>query len=285
MGDNDPRGEHVRRVAATFDRAAEGYDSPAMRYFPFAADRLALKLRPAPGQKVLDVCAGTGVVSLALAQLVGPQGRVFAIDLSEAMLARLEEKKRKFGLEHIDIHVMDAARPEFRSGYFDHVVSSFGIFFMPDMAAALREWVRVLRPGGRLMFTAFAASAFEPYKAMFFERLKSYGVEPAQTMSPARQLYDPAECRRLAESAGLQDVQVETEQLGYHLRDPRDWWEIIRYTGLRNFVQGLAPEALAAFRAAHLAEVESKAGADGLWLDVAVHFVRGIRPGQSNSGI
>lgn len=284
MGDNDPR-EHVRRAAVVFDQVAEGYDSPALRYFSFAADRLALKLQPAPGQKVLDICAGTGVASLALAQLVGPRGRVFAIDLSEAMLARLEEKKRKFGLEHIDIHVMDASRPEFRSGYFDHVVSSFGIFFMPDMASALREWVRVLRPGGRLMFTAFAASAFEPCKTLFFERLKSYGVEPAPAMSPARQLYDPAECRRLAESAGLRDVQVETEQLGYHLRNPQDWWEIIWFTGLRNFVQGLAPDALAAFRAAHLAEVESKAGADGLWIDVAVHFVRGIRPGQPSSGI
>lgn len=284
MCDPDPR-EHVRRVTAVFDQVADGYDSPALRYFPLAADRLALKLRPTPGQKVLDVCAGTGVASLALAQLVGPSGRVFAIDLSEAMLARLEEKKRQFGLEHIDVHVMDASRPEFHSEYFDHVVSSFGIFFMPDMASALREWVRVLRPGGTLMFTAFAASAFEPCKTMFFERLKNYGVEPAQAMSPARQLYDPAECRRLAESAGLRDVQVESEQLGYRLRNPQDWWEIVWYTGLRNFVQGLAPDELAAFRAAHLAEVELKAGAEGLWIDAAVHFARGIRPGRKISGI
>ncbi len=73
MGDNDPR-EHVRRITAVFDQVAEGYDSPALRYFPFVADRLALKLRPAPGQKVLDICAGTGVVSHALAQQVGPSG-------------------------------------------------------------------------------------------------------------------------------------------------------------------------------------------------------------------
>ncbi len=119
----------------------------------------------------------------------------------------------------------------------------------------------------------------------FSELLKNYGVEPAQAMSPARQLYDQAECRRLAESAGLQDVQVESEQLGYHLRNPRDWWEIVWYTGLRNFVQGLAPDALASFRAAHLAEVESMAGADGLWIDAAVHFVRGIGPGRKISGI
>ena len=283
MGDTDPH-EHVRRVAAVFDRAAEGYDSPAMRFFPFAADRLTHKLHPAAGDKVLDVCAGTGAATLALAQAVGPQGRVFAIDLSEAMLAKLDEKRRKFGIEQIDVHVMDASRPEFRRDYFHHVVSAFGIFFMPDMAAALREWVRVLRPGGRLMFTAFTAGAFEPYKAMFFERLKSFGVDPGQAMSPAQKLYDPDECRRLAEAAGLQDVQVETEQLGYHLRNAQDWWEIVWFTGLRNFVQNLAPEALEAFRAAHLAEIDAQAGPDGIWLDVGVHFTRGNKAAGRNSG-
>ncbi len=60
---------------------------------------------------------------------------------------------------------------------------------------------------------------------------------------------------------------------------------IVRYTGLRNFMQGLAPDALAAFRVVHLVEVESKAVADGIWLDVAVHFVRGNRPARPNSGI
>jgi len=277
MGEVDPQ-EHVRRVTAVFDRVAEGYDGPALRYFPYAADRLVLRLHPKPGDKVLDVCAGTGAASLALAQVVGPRGRVFAIDLSEAMLARLDEKRRKFGIEQLDVHVMDAAKPEFRRDYFNHVVSSFGIFLMPDMTAALREWVRVLRPGGRLMFTAFTGSAFEPGKTLFFDRLKALGVDTAPAMSPARQLEDPDACRRLAEAAGLADVVVETEQLGYHLRKARDWWEIVWFTGLRNFVQNLPLDAVESFRRAHLAEVETLAGPDGIWLDVGVHFVRGTKP-------
>jgi ubiquinone/menaquinone biosynthesis C-methylase UbiE len=284
VGVTDPR-EHARRVAAVFDRVAEGYDSPAMRYFPLAADRLAVKLKPAPGHKVLDVCAGTGAVTLALAQMVGPRGRISAIDLSEAMLARLEEKRVKLGIENIDVYVMDAACPEFRSGCFDHVVSSFGIFFMPDMVSALREWVRVLRPGGQVLFTTFAASAFEPYLTMFFDRLQALGVPRPPADSPVRQLHDPEAGRRLAEAAGLTDVQVATEQLGHDLHRVLDWWEIVWYSGLRNYVQGLSPEALETFRSAHLAELESRAGPDGLRLDVPVHFVQGVKPSQDGSKI
>lgn len=274
----DPR-EHGRRVAAVFDLAAAGYDSPALRFFPFAADHLVRTLTPSPGDKLLDVAAGTGAVTLAAAQAVAPGGRVTAIDLAEQMLARLEEKIRKFGVDHVDIHVMDAMHLEFRREYFHHVACSFGLFFLPDMEAALKEWVRVLRAGGRLAFTSFAPGAFEPLKTLFLERMQGLGVVTETPIAAAtRRLADPAQCRLLLEQAGLTDIEVATKQLGFHLRNAQDWWEILWGSGYRGLLAGLPPAQLETFREAHLAEIGDRTTDQGVWLELPVNFVFARKP-------
>lgn len=273
----DPR-EHSRRVAAVFDLVAPGYDRAALRFFPFAADRLILELNPARGDKILDIATGTGVCALAAAQAVGPEGRVVAIDLAEAMLARLERKIRQFGLDRIDLHVMDGAQLEFRDDYFHHTVCSFGLFFLPDMSAGLKEWARVTRPGGRVMFSAFGSQAFEPMKGLLFDRLERYGVDPAAALAAAHRLHDPGQCRELLSGAGLADIAVTTGQLSYHLQDASEWWEIAWYTGLRGFLQRLSPGPLEELKDAHMAEVAALAADQGIWLNVPVHFASARKP-------
>ncbi|HHH89737.1 MAG TPA: methyltransferase domain-containing protein, partial [Aliiroseovarius sp.] len=140
--------QQVAETIALFDRVATGYDNPSLRYFPFCGDRIALHLQLRRGQKVLDVATGTGAALIAAAQMVGPQGRVQAIDLSENMLDRAEHNLRMNALNNADFHVMDARRLDFKSRYFDAVICSFGLVFLPDRAAALKEWQRVLKPGG-----------------------------------------------------------------------------------------------------------------------------------------
>lgn len=92
------------RLITLRNATAEGVDCEALRFTAFCADRLATQMNPAPGDKVLDVMAGTGVLVMAAAQAVGPNGRVTAIDLAESLLARLEAKISKFGLANIDVH-------------------------------------------------------------------------------------------------------------------------------------------------------------------------------------
>ena len=272
----DPSHEQVAQV---FNLAAGDYDRPALRFFPFCADRLVARLNPAPGEKILDVATGTGAVALGLAQAVGPTGRVTGIDLAEAMLAQLTRKIEKFGIVNVDLHVMDAAALDFRRDYFHHVTCSFGLFFLRDMAAALKDWVRVTRSGGSVTFTAFSVSAFEPMKRLLRERLQLEGVDTGSAVQAAsRQLADPDFCRTLLLNAGLTPVTVETEQLGYHLRNADDWWEIVRGSGFRGLVERIAPERRAVFRTAHLAELAPFMTDKGLWLDVGVIFASGIKP-------
>lgn len=267
-------------VIATFDLVASGYDDEALRFFVFSADRLLVYLNPAPDNKILDIAAGTGAVALAAAQAVGPSGRVAAVDLSQAMLARLDTKARALHLDNIDIHVMDAGALEFRHGYFDHVVCSFGLFFLPDMAAALRDWVRVLKPGGGLVFSAFGPEAFQPQMRLFFEALARHGIGPDGNapITAAQRLYDPAYCRSLLSDAGLTETVVHTEQLGYHLKDSRDWWMVVWNSALRGWVERLPNKARADFQSVHLADVDKLKTPDGLWLNVETHFVVGHKP-------
>jgi ubiquinone/menaquinone biosynthesis C-methylase UbiE len=270
----------VAHVAAVFNEAAAGYDSPVLRFFSFVADRLALRLNPAPGDKILDVATGTGVVALALAQAVGPSGRVVGIDIAEAMLERAHEKIRKFGVSNVDLHVMDAGRLEFRREYFHHVVCSFGLFFLPDMAAALKEWARVLRPGGRVLLTAFGPKAFQPMMDLLKDRLRAYGVESPQSDRPfaGKRLADPDVSRSLLEQAGFADVQVETEQLGYHLRNAEDWWEVVWNSGFRSQLRRLGEAELVRLRSEHGEEVGRLATDNGIWLDVETRFVSARKP-------
>ena len=269
---------HKQQLREVFDSIAPVYDSPATRFFPFCADRLVSYVRPRPGSKVLDVATGTGVVASAFAQAVAPGGRVMAIDFSADMLDRAAANMRKMALDNVDLHEMDAERLDFRAGYFHYVVCSYGLFFLPDMQGALREWVRVLRPGGKLVFTSFEISAFQPMLDDFAERLQVFGVELPEGPFGSRRIASAEHCRALLGEAGLADIDVQIVQLGYHLRDENDWWEVVSSTAMRALFEQLAAERRDAFRREHLDFVAEQKTEQGLWLDVQTRFASGVKP-------
>ena len=267
--------DNKEKITELFDSVANQYDNPAMRFFPYCGDRLITHLRPRPGSKLLDIATGTGAVALPAAQALLPGGRVQAIDLSQNMLDVAAANIKRVGLDNVDYHVMDAARLDFKSNYFDAVSCSFGIFFLADMVAALREWRRVLKPGGRILFTSFAASAFQPLAAVFRRDLQEFGVEIPD--SDWMRLSDPSECLDLMAQAGLQDAQLVEEQMGYHLNDSDAWWELVRSSGFRGYLSQIASQQRAAFQQQHLANIQQHMNDKGLWLDVAVMFVSAVR--------
>jgi ubiquinone/menaquinone biosynthesis C-methylase UbiE len=269
MNPSSDRDEQRRRTAALFDSVAAGYDAAPLRLFPFIADRLIARLNPAPGEKLLDVGAGTGAVALAAAQALAPGGRVTAIDISEGMLARLDAKVRKFGIDNLDIHVMDGMQPEFKRDYFHRVVCSFGLSFMPDPALALKEWKRVACPGGSVVFALPATGAFDPMGSDLAARLEGAGLF----------VMSEDEARRLFTQAGLTEVSVATESLGYHLKNSIEWWEVAWFSGLFPALHRVEPAQLEAIRRAHLAEAERHQTADGLWLKADYLLATGRKPG------
>ncbi|GMR07592.1 MAG: methyltransferase domain-containing protein [Gammaproteobacteria bacterium] len=276
------QGKHNKQkqqVQQLFDTIAGGYDNPSMRLFPFVADKLVSIARLAPGEKVLDVATGTGMVAIAAAQMVAPQGRVMAIDMSQQMLDKADINIKKLTSGNVDLFEMDADSLDFRSNYFHAVLCSFGIFFLPDMLAGLKEWVRVTREGGRVAFTSFGMQAFQPMAALFRERIQEFGVElPDQEKVAWYLMSDPDYCEELQTQAGLKEVEVTSRQMGYHMNNADDWWEVVWNSGMRDMVGRLSADDLSQFRKQHLADVSALVTDKGLWMDVETIFSKGIKP-------
>ncbi len=278
MNDLDPQA-YKQQIISVFDEVASGYDSPALRFFPFSADRVLSHLSPKPGSRILDAATGTGALAVALAQAVGPQGRVMGIDLSAAMLDRAAHNTAKMALNNIDLFEMDAEAPEFRSDYFDAVTCGFGLFFLPDMLAALKQWRRMTKPGGTVLFTSFTAEAFVPLAEHFFTALESFGLDfSGEQQLASQRLVEAETCRQLMEETGFEAVEQHTDQLGYHLRGPDDWWEVVWNSGLRGIVQRLSAGQQEEFQREHLAQLASLVTEEGLWMGVEVRVTLGRVP-------
>ncbi len=262
-------------ITSNFNLVASGYDNPAQRYFPMCADRMAEYLKPKPGNRILDIATGTGMVASAMAQAILPDGRVQGIDLSTGMLDKAFENLTKLGLNNVDLHEMDAEKLDFKSNYFDYISCGFGIFFLPDIHASLKEWLRVLKPTGRLMFTTFESSSFGSLMPTFIEQLAEFDVV---VDTSKERLSDMQTCETYLQQAGYSDVQIHSEQLGYHLKSEDDWWEIVMNSALRGFVTQLNAVQFAQFRAKHLKEISQLKTDKGIWLDINVIFSTGKKP-------
>jgi SAM-dependent methyltransferase len=110
---------------------------------------LVLKaLQPKPGERVLDIGVGPGLLAFHLGRTVGPEGRVSGIDLSEGMLALA--RKRCAALPWIDLQKADALNLPFADESFDAAVSTQVYEYVADIPAALKDLHRVMRRGGRI---------------------------------------------------------------------------------------------------------------------------------------
>src|SRR5437879_7921958 len=108
-----------------------------------------------PGMRVLDLASGVGDPALSIAAEVAPSGRVTATDLGPRMMSLAEELARKRGFTNIEFREASAESLLFRGESYDVLTCRFGVMFFPDLAKALRECFRVLKPGGRAAFVAW----------------------------------------------------------------------------------------------------------------------------------
>jgi SAM-dependent methyltransferase len=215
--------------------AAEVYERcfvPAI--FGQWAPRMTDAARVASGDRVLDVGCGTGVLAQTAADRVAAESQVTGLDRNEGMLAVARRLRPK-----IDWRQGDATALPFRDASYDVVMSQFALMYFPDRIAALKEMVRVLRPGGR-----FAIAVWGPY-----ERATSYvilteitqrrcGQAAADVLTAPFALGNQDTLRDLCHAAGLHgavvalrdgtmtyptiEVFVETEVKGSPLEDLLD---------------------------------------------------------------
>ncbi len=261
-----------RRIVANFNALAETYDIP--RFTQVCARRLVDLAALPPGAQVLDVATGTGWAALAAAQHVGPTGRVLGVDLAPELLERARQKVATTGLTHVEFRAGDAQRLDLGDQAFDVLLCASALFFVPDMLAALREWHRVLKPGGQVGFSGFGPTFGRPLRDLWDARLRQYGGS-LPTASPDHRLAEPETCRRLLHEAGFGQSEVQSEQLGYYFRTVEEYWEERWSSRSRRAILQLAPGQREQFQAEHLAEVRALATDQGIWRDLPINFARG----------
>jgi demethylmenaquinone methyltransferase/2-methoxy-6-polyprenyl-1,4-benzoquinol methylase len=160
------------KIAGMFDAIAGRYDflnhflsaGTDRRWRRQAVRSLALK----GSERVLDLCTGTADLAIALRTSQPGAARVVGVDFSAAMLAVGLDKVRRRGLvDRIQVLRADATRVPLPDGSIDAVTVAFGIRNVDDTAAACREMVRVLVPGGRLAILEFAVPTSRLFRAVY----------------------------------------------------------------------------------------------------------------------
>jgi len=177
-----------------------------MLFEPFADD-LAARLRVFDGMRVLEVACGTGIVTQRLLERLPADSRLVATDLSEPMLG--------FARAHADPDPRrvwkqaDVLALPFSNASFEAVVCQFGLMFVTDKVAALREMRRVLGAGGQLLFNTWAALAENDFSRVAHDRTMSFFAEdPPQFFEIPFSLHDGDQLLAMMRESGFAEPRV-----------------------------------------------------------------------------
>jgi SAM-dependent methyltransferase len=231
------------RATATYNAAADLFDDPRLSFWDRFGRRTVERLDLAPGSSVLDLCCGAGASALPAAERVGPFGKVLGVDLAENLIQRARVKASIRRLRNAEFRVGDLERLDLPAASFDAVLCVFGIFFLDDMAGALRRMWGWVRPGGRLAVTVWGRDTFQPAEGIFWEEVRAERPDLYMGYSPWDQVEDPVALRALFEESGIPGAVAEAEP-GFHpTPEPEDWWTVVMGSGYRGTVEELAPAA------------------------------------------
>jgi ubiquinone/menaquinone biosynthesis C-methylase UbiE len=154
----DPRLQRrVQRYG--WDKAGPYYEQFWARQIAPAQQKLLEMAALGPGESVLEVACGTGLVSFPAAEAVGPGGTVLGTDISEKMVESCRREAARRGFAHTRFERMEAEKIELPDAVFDAALCSLGLMYVPEPVRALEELHRVLRPGGRAVSAVWGARA------------------------------------------------------------------------------------------------------------------------------
>lgn len=152
----DPRLQRrVQRYG--WDRAVVAYEQGWRTQLEPAQSLMLDMVDPQPGERVLDVACGTGLVSFRAAEAVGAAGAVVGTDISERMVETARGIAAEHDVDNASFERADAEQMPFADATFDAAVCGLGLMYVPDPTKALSEMRRLLRPGGRAAAAVWGA--------------------------------------------------------------------------------------------------------------------------------
>ena len=226
--------------------AAQNYE----RYFvpaiaaPLAADLVDLAALQ-PGERVVDIACGTGVVTRLAADRIGGGGTVAGVDINLEMLSVARAAAPADAA--IDWYEARAEMVPLPDSAFDVALCQLGLQFFEDRSAALRQICRVLVPGGRLLISVPGPTP--PIFAVLEQALaRRLGTEVAAFVQTVFSLHDPAELSGLLADAGFTAIEARRTEKMFHLPPPDEFlWQYLESTPMAAGAAGLDDEQRAEF--------------------------------------
>jgi ubiquinone/menaquinone biosynthesis C-methylase UbiE len=269
--------EYKQQIADLYSDRSASYDEG--EWHPRIAHRLVEFAHLQPGQQVLDLATGTGMVAIEAARIVGAEGRSIGVDISSGMLDRARQKAKLLGLRNSQFQLVDAEALDFPVNSFDCIFCSSALIWMSDLLGALRHWHRFLKPGGIIGFHAFADTAF--ISGIVTQRvLAKYGVslllnQPMGTVE---------KCHDLLQQAGFEEIEIKSEPDDSYLslEQAQGMW-----SGNGSFpAPGQHPHPGLQLTSAQLAQAKVEFDAElaqlqtdrGIWEDRTIFYAFGHKP-------
>jgi ubiquinone/menaquinone biosynthesis C-methylase UbiE len=245
-------------IPALYDR----YLGPLL-FEPYARD-LAARMADLGAGRVLETAAGTGIVTAALAQRLPSAVALVATDLNQAMV---DHAGTKPALMRAELRQADALKLPFADASFDAVLCQFGVMFFPDRVAGYREARRVLKPGGRFVFSVWDSLQHNPIPRCVVEAATArYPQNPPLFLARTPHgHHDAAVIRRELGEAGFDDPVIDTVTLPS--RAPSADYPAAGFcqgTPMRAEIEALEPSGLAAATDAVAAAVRTAFGAGAI---------------------
>jgi demethylmenaquinone methyltransferase/2-methoxy-6-polyprenyl-1,4-benzoquinol methylase len=179
------------------------------------------RMRVQKGQTALDVCCGTADWTIALAETVGPGGKVYGLDFSQNMLKIGQNKVNAKGLKQVQLVYGNAMDLPFEDNSFDYVTIGFGLRNVPDYLQVLREMRRVARPGGKVVCLETSQPTTPGFRQLYFAYFrfvmpvlgkllaKSYN-QYSWLQESARDFPGRRELAEMFRQAGLVNIEVKS---------------------------------------------------------------------------
>jgi SAM-dependent methyltransferase len=266
-------------VAPSWERQAQFVDEHMAAATTLLLDMAAV----VHGDEVIELACGPGGAGLAAAERVGEAGRVVLADLAEEMVA--VAARRASGLAQVTTLLCDQAAIDAPDASFDAVLVRHGLMFAEDPVAAVREALRVLRPGGRYGVAAWGSRAANPWLGLILDAVgEQFGVPfPPPGIAGPFALDDPDRLAGVLEEGGLEAVDVRSVPTPMTAGSLEEWWDRVPQLAgpLSQALEGMVPEVRDAIRGRALAagEAHARVAEGGIVMDGSVLVAAGRRPG------